>query len=536
MSRTFIFLSLLGVSAALQAQPNIRPGTDVGNTIGGIGSPAPSSGGRIGTFPNGEQAWGITTTSCNLGTVNVPWLRDMNVDHPQIGMWMYREYNGRFEQISEFVGVKHGFTSTNSPGCGSCPGGAGTSLVIGCTDTYGASLNYSHTYMAPPSEVNPWTGLWTSRGSHFDRGYPPVAPPQDTDNVRSAINFPNSSTGYRNLVWDSGLNVTGATFWVSAYYNVVGEPDANRENNFDTQRFTTSWNGSQWTFSSTGAHAPKPAIYQWTGAQVGHANNNNGADGRFYVAVKVTGPTAGMYHYEYAVFNRDNNGQGAAVRIPVCSTATLTNAFFRDTDQTAGNDWTVSRSAYELVFTAPTANANNLTWGNLFNFAFDCDMAPSAGIVSIDEASLAANAAPSVHVAASCPLNARNISLGAGCGTPTPPVLAGSGIATIGNSSFALTAGSVAANSANVFLLSASATNLPIGACTVYVDPSQLLLVAGIAANSSGVATLPLPVPNDGALNGAAIAVQSAEVQLGGAFQGQADFSNGLSVKLGSCN
>jgi len=536
MSRLLALGTLLGLVSSLQAQPNIRPGTDVTNTIGSVSSPQATQGGRVGTFPNGQQAWGITTTSCNVGSVNVPWLRDMNVDHPQIGMWMYREYNGRFEQISQFIGVKHGFTSTNSPGCGSCPGGAGTSLVIGCTDTYGSSLNYSHTYMAPPSEVDPWTGLWTSRGSHFDRGFPVVAPPQDTDNVRSPINFPSASTGYRNLVWDAGLNVTGASFWVSAYYNVVGEPDANRENNFASQRLTASWTGSQWSFGSAGGHSQRPAIYFWTGATVNHANNNNGADGRFYVAVKVTGPTAGTYHYEYAVFNRDNNGQGAAVRIPVCSTATITNGFFRDTDQTAGNDWTVSRNAYELVFTAPSGNGNNLTWGNLFNFAFDCDMAPSDGIVSIDEANPNAGSSPAVHVAASCPLNARNVNLGSGCGAPTPPALSGQGIATIGNSSFALQVISVASNSTNVFLLSGAAANLPIGPCTVYIDPAQLLLVTGINASSGGVARMPLPVPNDGVLNGASIAVQTAEIQAGGAFQGQADFSNGLRVKLGSCN
>lgn len=533
MSRTLFLLSLLGVSSALAAQPNLRPGTDVTNTLGSLGSPGTTQGGRFGTFPNGQQTWGVTTTSCNVGTINVPWLRDMNVDHPQMGMWMYREYNGRFEQISQFTGVKHGFTSTNSPGCGSCPGGAGTSLVIGCTDTYGASLNYSHTYMAPPNEINPWTGLWVSRGSHFDRGFPPVSPPQNSDNVRSGINFPSSNPGYRNLVWDSGLNVTGATFWVSAYYNVIGEPDANRENNFASQRFNASWTGSQWNWSVAGGHTQRPAIYMWTGATVTHANNNNGADGRFYVAVKVTGPTAGMYHYEYAVFNRDNNGEGGKVRIPVCSTATLTNASFRDTDLTGANDWTVTRSGYELVFTAPAGNS--LSWGNMFNFSFDCDVPPSQSVVSIDEATVGAGSNPAVHVISSSPLGARNISIGAGCSNATPPVLDGVGVATIGNSSFAINTTNVAGNSSNIYLVSASPANLPIGACTVWVNPAQLILVTTVAANGSGVASLPLPVPDVGALDGLALAVQAAEVQVGGAFQGQADFSNGLTVKLGSC-
>ena len=214
--RTLLVLgAVLGLPVLAAAQQNVRPGTNVSlSNLGGVASP---SGAHTGTFPNGLQSFGVSTTSCNVGSVNVPWLADMNIDHPQIGMWIYREYQGRFEQISLFNGVKHGFTSTNSPGCGSCPGGAGTSLVMGCSDTYGASLNYSHTYMAPPSEINPWLATWTSRGSHFDRGYPVQNPPADTDNVRSPINFTNPNQGYRNQVFDSGLNVTGATFWISGY-------------------------------------------------------------------------------------------------------------------------------------------------------------------------------------------------------------------------------------------------------------------------------------------------------------------------------
>lgn len=535
MKTPVLALSLvLGLGVGVAAQPNVRPGTDVTNTLGSIGSPSPTSGGRFGTFPNGQQAWGVSTTSCNVGTVNVPWLRDMNHDHPMIGMWMYRLYNGRIEQISLFTGVKHGFTSTNSPGCGSCPGGSGSMLVRGCTDTYGASLNYSHSWMAPPSEIDPWTGLWTSRGSHFDRGYPPVAPPGDTDNVRSPINFPNNHPGYRNLVWDSELNVTGATFLVSAYYNVLGEPDANRENNFATQQFTASWSGTQWTFGGYSNHDQRPAIYRWPGATVSHATNANGADGRFYVAVRVTGPNNGMYHYEYSVFNRDNNRQGASLRIPVCTNATVTNMSFRDPDHTSGNDWTVSRTGHELVFTAPPADANNLTWGNLFNFSFDCDMAPSNGTVSIDQAKPGPGD-PAVHVNTQVPLDARNVTLGAGCGTPAPD-LQGVGAAIIGNSSFVLTNSGVAPMSTNLFLLSMGSVNLTVGPCTVFVDPTSVVFTAAFVAGANGVATMPLPVPNEPALDGASIVVQAAEVQNGGAFQGQLDLSNGLRVKIGSCN
>ena len=528
---------LLALAASLAAQPNVRPGTDVKNTISGIASPFITGGGRTGTYPNGQQTFGVTTTSCNVGTVNVPWLVDMNTDHPQMGMWLYREYNGRFEQISLFKGVKHGFVSTNSPGanCGSCPGGAGTSLVIGCTDTYDASLNYDHFWIAPPSEINPWTGLWTSRGSHFDRGFPVVSPPQDSDNIRSPINFGGNAFGYRNLTFDAALNVTGATFYVTGYYNILGEPDANRENNYDTQRFVPTWTGTQWGWSTIGSHFNTPAIYRWTGATVNSATNNGGADGRFYVAVKVTGPTNGVYRYEYAVFNRDNNRQGGVVRIPVCSGATLSNTLFRDPDQDANNEWTVTRTATELVFTAPAANANNLVWGNVFNFGFDCDASPVTANVSIDQA-LAGAGNAAVAVSSSCPLDARNLFLGAGCGTPNPPVLAANGYARLGNATFALNVSGVAANSTSLMLLSSLSANLPIGACTIYIDPTTILLTTSITANGSGVATLPIPVPNAASIDGTSLAAQAAEIQAGGAYGGIADFSSGLKVKIGILN
>jgi hypothetical protein len=528
-------LLLLACAATLAAQPNVRPGTNVSNFISGIGSPF--SGNRFGAFPNGQQAFGVSTTSCNVGTVNVPWLVDMNHDHPQIGMMMYREFNGRFEQISLFNGVKHGFVSTNSPGfgCGSCPGGAGTSLVVGCTDTYDAGLNYDHFWLAPPNEINPWTGLWTSRGSHFDRGFPPVAPPQDTDNVRSPINFGGAAAGHRNLVWDQGLNVTGATFYYAAVYNILGEPEANRENNWANQRFVPSWNGTQWTWSITGNHVQQPAIYRWTGATVNSATNNAGADGRFYVAVKVTGPVNGVYRYEYAVFNRDNNRQGGAVRIPVCAGATISNELFRDVDQTAGNNWTITRTATELVFTSPAGNTNNLTWGNLFNFGFDCDASPLAGNVSIDQAIAGAGNA-SVTVASTCPLDARNLFLGAGCGTPALPVLSANGQARLGNATFALNVRNVAAASANLMVLSAVPANLNFGACTFYIDPNQVLASIALTADGAGVVTLPIAIPNVASLDGSSFAAQNAELQAGGAFSGLLDLSSGLKVKLGILN
>ena len=74
---------------------------------------------------------------------------------------MYRYLNGTFQQIG-MSWLKHGFASTNSPGCGTCqqPPQGGGALGIGCTDAYGSGLNGSQGNLGPRSEVNASTGAY----------------------------------------------------------------------------------------------------------------------------------------------------------------------------------------------------------------------------------------------------------------------------------------------------------------------------------------------------------------------------------------
>ena len=49
----------------------------------------------------------------------------------------------------------------------------------------------------------------------------------------------------------------------------------------------------------------QPAIQAWaaTGATVNQIEPDPGNDGILLMGYKVTGPTAGLWHYEYALFN-----------------------------------------------------------------------------------------------------------------------------------------------------------------------------------------------------------------------------------------
>src|SRR5690606_21531353 len=129
--------------------------------------------------------------------------------------------------------------------------------------------------------------------------------------------------------------------------------------------FGFSWNGSTWSTSTLGPTETGSVLTQWSGATHDVGGNGND-DGRFLVAVKITGPFDGSWHYEYAVHNLDNSRGGAALRIPMAAGASVENVGFRDIDQDPTNRWTVSRTSSELSFLATASNA--LEWNEIYNF------------------------------------------------------------------------------------------------------------------------------------------------------------------------
>ncbi len=423
-------LGVLCVSTS-SAQSNAVPGTDVSlGVLGGL-----KVWGRVGTFPNGVSGASMTTTSCNVGTQKVGWFATMNPDHPFITFIFAREENGRFEQISDRSYVKHGFFATNQSSCGQCPapGSDGQHLLPGCSDTYDVNNNGDQYYLGPPDEVDPWLGVWTSQCSHFDKGEPPVPPPQDCDNIRSFTSQQAGAlgpVGHRVNLPDAELNHPGATFWYQGAYVIKGEPEANRENNMCSRGFNATFNGTNWVLSAIAGQMSGTLLNRWSGATV--TSNTNGADdGRLYVAVRVTGPVGGVYHYEYAVHNRDNARGVGALHIPIPSGANVQNLGFHDVDFDPTTDWTPSVTATEIVF--QTA-AHPQEWNSIFNFWFDSNAGPIAGSVALDEF-LPGLGSPSVSVSTTVPGNT--------CPTPVAyctsklnslfcsPTIAFSGIASV---------------------------------------------------------------------------------------------------------
>lgn len=488
--------------------------------------------GHVGAaYPNGTAGFAMQNDMCNVGTVNIPWHAAMQPDHPKFGFMICRESDGRFVQISDRSYVKHAFTSINSSSfCGTCINpGTGTVMGVHCSDTYGVGNNNDPYYLGPPEELDPWLGTWNPINSYFDRGDPDVGFPQNQDGVRSLTR--SQTNAFNNVknrvnVKDRDLAVPG-TYYYAIHLMHEGEPVENRTNNLASRPFTASWTGSSWNVSwNVAAQRQGTFLQWWTGASV-DLGGNGMDDGRFAVGVKVTGPVGGMWHYEYAVHNIDNNRGGASFRLPICSSARVSNAGFKDIDADPLDDWSMSRQNGELVFTAPANNP--LNWNEIFNFWFDSDAAPVQGQVHLDEARLGAGALD-VAVTSQVPMSVPNVYLGAGCGTPAIDLFA-NGIATSPSPSFGLSVDG-APNAFVVLLYSWNDVNMPLpGGCTQYLDPSLIGTFAFAMTDAQGHLSVPAPIP--AMMLPGVLDFQAAQLQTGGPLYGQLGLSNGLQVRFG---
>lgn len=330
--------------------------------------------GRTGTYPAGVLGLSFNTTSCNNGTINVPWHAPMAEDHPFIGLAMFRLNAGRFEQIGRSW-TKHGFYALASDQCffGCTGGSGGGTLNVGCSDTYSIANNGSQYYLGARDEVNPHTAVWHCLGSWFD-GTP-------VDCIRSNDGSGLDGTAHRLAVRESDLLVPGATYYYEGVYWVMN--DVNRQNNYGWRQVTPAWTtigGWSFTDSGSGPNAnPGPVIYAWGDEH--DAKDVAAGDGTVVVANRVTNLGGGQWHYEYAVYNQSSARGIGRFTIPV-GTANLTNVGFRDIDSDAGNQWTVAQAGGTVswstpVFGGPVAG-NPVLYQSVFNFWFDADAAPLA--------------------------------------------------------------------------------------------------------------------------------------------------------------
>ena len=510
------------------------------NTVNGLDGhlydvSTPTVWGRQGPqHPNGEIAMSVANFICNSGSVDIPWQAAMNENHPIFAFLFTRLSDNRMVQISDRSFCKHAFISVNGNHgpCTPCYNPHnGTIMGVGCADIYGASTNASRFWLAPADEVNPWLGTWTSAGSYFDRGDPDVGPPMNSDGVRSLTETMTTvwmmgHTKNRVLIKERELVVPDSEFYYMTQLVHQGEHVSRRHNNLMSRGLDMYWNGVAWLENDHGPVMQGTVLHRWPGATI-NLGGNGTDDGRVAVAVKVTGPRDGKWHYEYAVHNIDNNRGIASFRLPVCPQATVENIGFRDIDSDSLNEWSATVSGNEIAWSAPPNNS--LGWNMLFNFWFDSDAAPNSANATCDQALLGPGAA-SFAVTTDAPVDLPHIDLGQGCGSATS-TLWGNGLPSSPNPSYSLTLQAPPMTSALVFY-SFGTTNTIVGpGCTQYLAGVAPPFFHFATTDSTGQAQMPLSIPPG--LNPGTIYFQAAVAQANGPVFDGFGLSNGLAVRMG---
>lgn len=310
----------------------------------------------------------------NIGQADVAWYRFFsgnfppynNDQHPYLTWAMYREIDGRFEQIG-VSGVKHAFYTVNS----NCPCAGGQVIFPTCTDLYSVNNNDSGYYLGPRSEISVFDGNWQSTGSFFD---------QDGNGVHD--NSSNGTDENRMVVDEIDFQDDQLNYYISSWYTVRDDVDIFNSMGYRQYQFNPTING--WTLTSLSAFNNGPASDQYVAPNSfdligGTASSRilQEGEGHLTVAVKVVDLGGGLYRYNYMVENHDYDSQVQTIKVPLSSVASMTNFVFSDVDSVLANDWTVQRNGVLVTLQAPSGNA--IDWGTLYSFSFTTDAAPQTG-------------------------------------------------------------------------------------------------------------------------------------------------------------
>ena len=374
--------------------PNLVPGPDV--IVGNIQNVAQQ--GSAGT----QVGLAIGTDSCNNGDQPINWFALPNTDHPLVPQNLYRMSGGtdnfeRFEQIGHSW-MKHTFEALEDSVCGTCNTSGcqtGTHLCPGCSDPYTSGLNGDQGSIGSRAWVNPFTGSFPSTANnHNGHNHDGVS-----HRIRVAVNDLNTT-----------MNPNATYFGEAAYISpheytwCQSHPDqCNMFNNVSYRQFHVTGTTS-FTFAAVGSTLRmQPAIQAWaaTGATVNQVEPDPGNDGIFFVGCKVTNPSAGVWHYDYAVYDENLDRGIQSVAVPLAAGVNINNIGFHAPPQEPGwaNDgtfnsqgysstpWTVTQIVNSITWNSETfaqnQNGNAIRWGTLYNFRFDADQPPQSANATV---------------------------------------------------------------------------------------------------------------------------------------------------------
>jgi hypothetical protein len=377
--------------------PNLVPGPDV--IVGDVEDVAQFNA-PVGT----QVGLAIGTDSCNNGDQPINWFALPNTDHPVVPQNLYRMSGGanndaRFEQIGQSW-MKHTFLALQDSVCGSCntspPCNPGPQLCPGCSDPYTSGLNGDQFSIGSRAWVNPFTGSFPSTANNHS-------------------GHSHDGVSHRILVETSDLipaQNMGASYFGEAAYITPHEyawcqshpTQCNMFNNYSYRRFSVTGGPTFFGFPSVGSTVRmQPAIQAWsaTGATVNQIEPDPGNDGVWLMGYKISGPSAGLWHYEYALFNMNLDRGIQSFSVPLNAGVNVSNIGFHAPPQHPGwaNDgtfnnqgyssapWSVTQAADSITWNTETfaqnQNANAVRWGTLYNLRFDADQPPQAANATV---------------------------------------------------------------------------------------------------------------------------------------------------------
>ncbi|MFG0328385.1 MAG: hypothetical protein ACF8PN_00670 [Phycisphaerales bacterium] len=339
--------------------------------------------GRQGTFPTGRTGFAMSTTSCNVGNVRVPWFAPMDPRHPFIGQNLYRiNGEGRLEQIG-LAWMKHAFFAADSIGCGDCfPNLFDDHLNIGCQDTYGTGNNSDRQWLGPRSEIDPMTADWDPCGSHFD-----IGDGSKPDCQRSHSGLGHDAVDHLVRVTDEDLNDPSSEFFFEAFYIVAD--DQNIYNNWAHKQTDPTWSGSRWNTSDVGDQIGGPIVMRWGDMQ---NFSSPASEGDAITAVRVIDLRGGQFRYEFAVLNNTVTRQIESFSVPVDAGVNVTNIGFHapieDEELYSFDPWTSSVANGAVTWTTDDFStnefANSLRYGTVYTFWFEADSPPQLSTATME--------------------------------------------------------------------------------------------------------------------------------------------------------
>src|SRR5436189_4040067 len=160
------------------------------------------------------------------------------------------------------------------------------------------------------------------------------------------------------LIESNDLNQTlnqGATYYAELLYVTPDEyawcqthaGECNMYNNSSYRKYHVNGTTS-FTFAPVGATVRMTIpINAWTGAGINPIEPVPGVDGRAFITYKVTGPVAGVYHYEYAIYNQNLDRAIQSFSLPI-GNGSLSNLGFHAPINHPGiaNDGTQGNAGY----------------------------------------------------------------------------------------------------------------------------------------------------------------------------------------------